>query len=289
MRLREEPLAHFLVLGVLLFAADRLLPKGGRPGSAEIVVTRGQIQSMATLFERTWRRTPTPAEVDGLIDAYVREDVLYREGLALGLDRDDPVIRQRVRLKMDLLSEDAAAMIEPTERDLQAYLDTHAARFTVEPRYTFAQVFLDPGRHGVQTDGTAQALLVRLRRGDRQDAEDVGDATMLPHRFENVSSTDVARTLGQAFATALAGFPPGQWRGPVPSGFGVHLVRVQERMEARRPALAEVRAEVVREWGRDQRLAANERVYQDLRRRYMVAIENVQVAGRASGTPAATP
>src|SRR5688500_13144071 len=278
-KLLREPLVHFLLLGMVLFAAEALVAKRADREPGKIVVTQGHIEHMAAVHERTGRRPPTQEVLKGLIDNYVREEVLYREGLALGLDRDDPVIRRRMRQKMDLLAEDANALVEAGDRDLQAYLDAHHARFAIEPRISFRQVYLDPGRDGRDLDREIARLLAELRRiGDSNAAGRAGDATQLEHQLQAASTTDIARTFGQEFAAGLVKLPRGQWQGPVRSAYGLHFVLVSERTDPRAPALEEVREAVRREWTRDRLVAGSEGFYQRLLQRYTVTIEHPKVA-----------
>jgi hypothetical protein len=285
-RLLQEPLLHFLLLGAALFAAYAILSRGGAGESGRIVVTQGQIESMATLFARTWQRPPDGEELRGLIRSYVREEVLYREGLALGLDRDDPVIRRRVGQKLEFVAENGEAA-EPSDKDLQAYLDSHRAAFAVEPQFTFRQVYLDPRRHEKALAADAERLLAELNRpGSGRDAAELGDPTLLPHRLERASASEVKRVLGEDFAAALAKLAPGRWQGPINSGYGAHIVLVSVRTEARAPALAEVREVVKREWERARRVEASEKFYQKLLARYAVTVEGPRLA---QGDPDARP
>ncbi len=156
--LLREPLLYFLLIGVLLFAMDAWLrpaPVAGA-GRLEILVSEGRIRNLAQGFRRTWQRPPTRAELDGLVQDYIREEVLYREAKALGLDQDDTVIRRRLRQKMEFVSDDAAALDSPSDQDLADWLAAHPDAFRVEPRATFAQIYLDPRRHGDRLEADAQ-------------------------------------------------------------------------------------------------------------------------------------
>ncbi len=174
-RLLREPLLHFLLLGAVLFAAHGMLSRGGGGEPGRIVVTQDQIESMARLFARARQRAPSDAELQGLIRGHVREEVLYREGLALGLDRDDPVIRRRVAQKLEFVTEGDAA-VEPDDGQLQAYLDAHRELFAVEPRFTFRQIYLDPKRHENTLAADAERMLGELNSaGSNLDAAGLGD------------------------------------------------------------------------------------------------------------------
>lgn len=273
MRILREPLVHFLALGGVLFLVSALMG-AGTEASERLVVTRGQIEHLAAGYARTWQRPPSPDQLQGLIRDYLREEVYYREALALGLDRDDIIIRRRLRQKLEFLAEDIAAQVEPTEAELRAYLDAHPTAFAVEQRLTFSQVFLSPERHGTDLPAVASDLLSRLRQaGFDADLSTLGDPLLLVPRVEGVLPSDVAADFGPAFADTLVQLPPGQWEGPVTSGYGVHLVLVRERTSGRVPLLAEVREAVRREWLNTRRLEANERFYQELLKRYTVTVE----------------
>ncbi len=271
----KEPLLHFLLLGAGLFLAYRLMPGTvGGGASGEILVTQGQIEHLAAGFAKTWQRPPTPEELAGLVRDRVREEVYCREALAMGLDKDDTVIRRRLRQKMEFVSDDIAAQAEPSDGELRAYLHAHPNTFRVPPWFTFRQVYLDPKKHGDRLALDATQLLARLNQaGSPADPSTLGDPLLLDSQFSNVSASEVARQFGDKFAARLSGISPGQWQGPIESGYGLHVVLVSERTEGRLPALADVREAVAREWASARRLDANQKFYQELLKRYTVTIE----------------
>ena len=278
-RLLKEPLLHFLLLGAAIFIAYGVVSKrtSGEPG--QIVITQGQVASMVEGFARTWQRPPSSEELQGLVRDRVRDEVYCREAMALGLDKDDTVIRRRLRQKLEFVSDDIAAQTEPTDADLNAYLQAHPDAFRVEPRLTFRQVYLNPEKHGERLARDAAQLLTRLNQaGGKADASALGDSLLLEHTFAAVPGSEVAKQFGETFAAQLGELAPGQWRGPVESGYGVHLVFVSERTEGRLPALPEVRDVVRREWENSRRLEANEKFFQELRKRYVVTIEQPKPA-----------
>ena len=234
---------------------------------------------MATGFAKTWQRQPTPEELAGLVRDRVREEVYCREAIALGLDREDTIIRRRLRQKMEFVSDDIAALAEPTDAELEEYLRAHSDSFRVEPRFTFQQVVLDPEKHGEKLASDAAQLLAQLdHAGSEADLSTLGDSVLLETRFAGLPASEVAKQFGEPFALALGRLQPGRWQGPVESGYGVHLVYVSERIDGRLPALAEVRDAVRREWDNARRLAANEAFYQELLERYSVTIEGPEPA-----------
>jgi hypothetical protein len=272
-RLLGEPLAQFFLLGAALFGLHALLGSPDESASPRIEVTAGQIDHLATTFARTWQRPPTERELQALIDDYVREEIYAREAAALGLDRDDVVIRRRLRQKMEFLTEETAAPAAPTDADLQAWLAQHPDAYRVEPRLAFRQLLVSRDRRGDAAEADARALLERLKGTGPDGALDVaGDSILLPRDVPLSSESEIARQFGEGFAAALAESATGKWVGPIESGYGLHLVFVQRREEGRLPALDEVRERVARDWTSARRQEAIEAAYRKLRDRYTVVI-----------------
>ncbi len=277
-KILREPLLHFAVLGAGLFLFYGLIGEQAEKRSDRIVVSSAKVGDLAQMFERTWRRPPTRAELDGLIQDHIQEEIFYREALALGLDRDDIVIRRQLRLKMQFISEDFAPRTEPAEDELRAFLAEHADRFRVPSRISFTQVYLSPDRRGENAWADAERLRIALI-GGRSDPAAAGDPFLLEQDYRDLAAPDVERLFGQAFAASIAEFPLRHWSGPVASGYGLHLVLVRERTPARLPDLAEVRAAVATEWRAVRQKEANRAFYQALRGRYQVTIEHPRAAG----------
>jgi hypothetical protein len=276
-RILREPLLHFLLLGTVIFAAYGFVSKRGSNEPGKIIISEGQIAAMAEGFARTWRRPPTRDELEALIKDRVQEEVYCREAMALGLDKEDTVIRRRLRQKMEFVSDDIAALAEPTDEELSTYLKAHANTFGVQPQFTFSQVYLNPERHGENLARDTGQLLAQLQQaGDRADVSGLGDSFLLEHKFQSLPASEVVKQFGEKFAAKLGELSPGQWHGPVESGYGLHLVWITGRTEGRLPALAEVRDAVRREWANTRRLEANEKFYQELLKRYAVIIERAQ-------------
>ena len=275
-KLVREPLLHFLVLAVMLFVAYSLVSKGSSGEGGKIVITQGQLASMWESFTQTRQREPTRDEWEGLIRERVREEVYYREALALGMDKDDLIIRRRLQQKMEFISDDVAAQAQPTDDELKAYLQAHPDSFRIDQRFTFRQVFLNPEKHGKNLARDAAQLLGAVEPGTavKADISTLGDSIMLDKQYDALPAGDVAKQFGEKFATALGGLPLGQWQGPVESAYGVHLVFVSERQAGAMPALADVRDAVRRDWDNARRLEANDRFYRELLKHYTVTIEN---------------
>jgi hypothetical protein len=269
----REPLLHFLLLGLAIFAAFKVLGPVERD-QPSIVVTQGMIDGQVAAFSRTWLRPPTPQEIDALVREYVREEVYYREGMALGLDRDDTVIRRRLQQKVEFIAEAAGMATEPTDDQLRAHLAAHPDAYRTDERLSFVHVYLNSERRGDTVARDAEQLLAAIKVGGVEvDPATLGDATMLERVFENVALQDVAAQFGDEFASHLAKMPVGQWLGPVDSAYGKHLVRISNRTAGRVPQLDEARDAVRRDWANNQRVAANRKFYESLLKRYTVTIE----------------
>jgi hypothetical protein len=276
--LLREPLFHFLILGAAMFAASSLRSGERVPREDQIVVSAGQIEHLVARFQRTWRRPPTGDELVGLITDHVREEAAYREGLALGLDRDDTIIRRRIRQKLEFISADVATLAKPSEEELEAYLRENEDVFRVDPRVTFVQVFVDPNRHA-DVERTARELLATLRRNPAANVDELGDRLMLPAAFEGSTTREISGLFGQEFAAGLDSFAaraataaPG-WHGPLRSGYGLHLVRIDVVEPGRIPDLVEIRPVVLREWENQRTNTLREQYYEGLVERYEVTIE----------------
>jgi len=274
MKFIREPLFHFLLLGAAIFAVYGLATRHKTDKPGEIVVTQGTFENLVTGFSRTWQRPPTEEELQGLMLDYIREEAAYREALTLGLDRDDMIVRRRLRQKLEFLSDELATRTEPGDAELQSFLQTHTGLFQSEPLFSFRQIYFNPQLHGGNLHrDMARALEVLERAGSRANTADLGDPFLLERSFKNISLSDVKKTFGDQFASALAALRLGKWQGPIDSGYGVHLVFVAQRSEGCLPALDEVRDQVRREWLEAKRKEATDKFYQAILSRYKVKIE----------------
>ena len=282
-RILREPLVHFLALGAGLFLFFRLT--GGDPReSNRIVISRGQIEHLSAAFARTWSRPPTDEELKHLVDDSVREEIAEREARAMGLDREDTVVRRRLRQKFEFVAEEIADSDKPTDAQLEAWMKAHPDSFRMEPRVAFRQVYLDRARRGKGTPADAAKLLARLRAaGPEADIRDLGDGVMLAAEVPLSTAFDIAKTFGGDFTAALLKVEPGRWTGPVESGFGTHLVFVSERVEGRALPLSEIRESVERDFLAQRRKERLEALYEGLLKKYRVEVAKPEAgAGRAA-------
>lgn len=264
----REPLLHFLLIGAALFIYyGHHAPGGG--DDRRIIITQQQVDDLAQQFRMTWSRPPTGAELRSLIDAYVHDEVLYREGMAAGLGREDTVIKRRVRQKIEVMAEEDSARNAASDADLEAYLKAHPEKFVRPAVVSFEQLYF-----GTPTPGTAsQIAAARAALAAGKNPAALGRPTMLPRRVDSQGIDMVERDFGGEFATALAALPIGAWSGPVTSGLGVHLVRVTAWTAPTSPSLAEIRPEVQREWENERRHSALDASYQRMRAHYDVVMQ----------------
>jgi hypothetical protein len=287
-KILKEPLVHFLLIGVALFLIFRIAGDQNSESPNEIVVTQGAIESLVMSWEKTWQRPPMAKELEGLIESYIREEVLYREALAMGLEKEDTIIKRRLGQKMKFLFEDVADQTQVTGEELTQYLAENPENYHIDPQFTFSHVYLNPDKRKTALDEDARLLLAELR-GSQEAGGSVlfGDSLMLPDSFESLPAREVDRQFGTGFAARLSDLETGEWTGPVRSGFGVHLVFIGEKVEGRIPNLEEVRDAVERDLVAQRRREANEKIYQRLRERYTITVERpVAVDSKAGGETA---
>jgi hypothetical protein len=281
-KLIREPLFHFLFLGAVIFFIAGRSRSITVPSREKIVVTQSQIESIVVGFSRTWMRPPTQEELQGLVNDYVRDEVLYREARTMGLDQDDVIVRRRMRQKFEFLVEDMAARTgPPRDQELEAYLRQHADKYREEPSFGFEQIFFSREKRGASAEAEARAMLVRLRDKGAIDIEKLGDAFLLPSQFEKTSAGETARLFGEKFTNELTKTQLGSWAGPIESSYGLHLVRVNARIPEVAPPLANVRESVLRDLLSDRRKQELDTLYEKLRARYTVIVEPPQASGVA--------
>lgn len=277
-RVLREPLVHFLAIGLLLFLLFGLVNDDQRVGANRIEITNADIEQLVAIFRKQWQRSPNPEELQSLIDSRVREEVLYREALAMGLNEDDTIVRRRLAQKVEFLMADAVAESAPDDATLQAYYNENAERYREPPRLSFTYVYFSTDRRGERAASDAEALLERLRAASPPvtQAPEEGDPFMLPRVYVDKRTDEIARDFGRVFLHEITGLEPKQWHGPVASAYGLHLVYIASREEASQPPLDQVRARIANDWLVDQRRLADERIYQRLRSRYEISVVRQQ-------------
>ncbi len=273
-RIFREPLLHFLVLGALLFGLYFWVgsPSITSTSTKQIEVSTPVIESLQATWKLQWGRKPTPQQLQKLVDNYVHDEVLYQEALALGLDNKDIIVRRRLIQKMQFLVQDVAGIKEPSDEELQSYLDSHADRYTIPGRFSFKQVYFSQELHGDDTENDSQNLLTQLQTNTVQTPPR-GDRSMLPTTYTLASAKTLNNTFGGTLAREMAEVTQKGWQGPFHSAYGSHLVNVTQIEPGHSATLAEARKNVRLDYLRDQKQKQDELFYQKLRDRYTVSID----------------
>jgi hypothetical protein len=267
-RLLREPLLHFFAFGGLIFLFYTAV-SGPAPEPVDtIVIAPERIQQLATGFQGVWQRPPSSDELRALVDDFVREEIYYREALALGLDRNDTVIRRRLRQKMEFLTDTGADLFEPSTEELEVYLAANEQTYRREPRLAFEQVFLGEA----PAPARIEASLDAFQADPAADPSQWGERTLLPAQLDLSPPDAVDGVFGKGFFDRLAKIPRGVWAGPVESAYGIHLVRITDSLPARMPALEEVHDAVLRDWKAAKALELRERYYARLLERYVIKL-----------------
>ena len=270
-RLLREPLFHFLAAGGLIFALYSAL-SGPAPEPVDTIVIGPQrIEQLRAGFEAVWRRPPNDDELKTMIAKFIREEVYYRQALALGLDRNDTVIRQRLRQKMEFLTQSGADLLEPANGELEAYFAANQKVYLKQPRIAFEQIYLGES----PSPDTITRVRGTLRSNPAADPSLLGKPTLLPARLDLSTPREVEGLFGKDFFAKLEAFPAEQWSGPVTSSYGDHLVRVDQEVPVVVPALSEVREAVLRNWKAAKISQMRQQSYKRLRDRYIVQFRGV--------------
>ena len=292
MKFLREPLLHFMFIGAVIYLLYAVFAE---PAAEEtdktVIVSAGEIEWMNTAWQKRWSRAPTSEELDGLIKQYIKETVLYREALTMGLNKHDQVIRRRLAQKLEFLAKDLVALTPPTEEELQAYFKEHQEYYTEPTRYTFTQVFIDPDKHGDATLDDAEKIKAALiAMGENiDDVNGMGDNLMLQNYYPEKDQAEIQKQFGSGFAESLVELSPGQWHGPVLSGYGVHLVYVHSIVEPPAIVFDNVRQRVTLDWETEKGIELNEQFYESLREQYTIIIEEPAVDDNVANTQGTNP
>jgi len=269
----KEPLFHFLALSLLIFAYFAVFPSSDNNETEfrEIVIGQEQIQRLREEWVQSWRRPPTEQQLNNLIESAIKEEVYYREAVILGLDKNDSIVRNRMVQKMQFLQSEELA--EPTYADLQDLFKQNAAKYKPENRYSFQHVYLGQG-----DDLRSVSIYEVIERLDSGIAKpsDISRPLSVPNTFTSVSNSKIVRQFGVGFANAISANEQANstWFGPIVSGFGLHLVRLDQVQVSSAASLddPQLRQRVENDWRAAQGKALEERIYTRLRENYTVQV-----------------
>lgn len=276
----KEPLLHFLLIGTFVFILFPVSNEEKQPVTGnKIIVTAADVGRLAQTWSKKWNRYPTRSELQGLIESFIKEEVYYREALSLGLDQNDTVIRRRLMQKMEFLSNDLAELNKPDEKILNAYFLKHQDKYELPAQISFTHIYFSPDKHGRSIIQVSGNLLDELRNASPRvlSAPDRGDSIMLPSNFSLETPFEIARLFGQEFTEKLLKAEINTWLGPIKSGYGIHLVRISEKVDARTPELSSVIDQVRADWMFEQQKKINKTIYERFKDRYVIEIEEMSM------------
>lgn len=272
----NEPLLHFLLIGIVLFALYDYMNRGriGVDSSKQIALTLDDLRTMETYFESQWHRQPTPQEFQAMVEEKVQEEVLYREGLAMGLDKDDTIVKRRMAQKMQFLAEDVAAAHEPSTAELRAWFAKNSSKFALPSRYSFRHLYFSPDKRqqSAQQDAAKALAMISGQPEDSKLANSLGDRFMFQDYYGDRAPSAIAKEFGPPFAVAVEKLKPGSWQGPIESGYGWHLVFVDTVVPGRIPAFEEIESDVKTDWLGEQKAQAWQKAYAEMRAKYTVLL-----------------
>jgi peptidyl-prolyl cis-trans isomerase C len=280
-KLLKEPLLHFLLLGAVLFALNTW--RESRPpvtnAGARIEVTAAVIERLRAAYERQFGQPPGAGEMREQVTAHIREEVLFREAVALGLDRDDTIVRRRLAQKMEFLANDIVSGAGPKEAELREFFAKNSSRYARSGRVTFRHVYFSTEKRGPKAESAAREGLAALKKGESDAA--MGDPFLHGFEFVEREPDDVIAAFGSDFAKQLETQATGEWSGPVASSYGIHLVRVVARTQPSALTFDAVRDTVVRDFNEERRLAANRDIFEKLCQRYDVSVDEAALSKAA--------
>ena len=287
----REPLLHFLVAGLALFAIYRTLnPIPEQPDEGKrIVITEDDLRQVQVAWRAQWQRFPTPDEMRGLVDSKIREEILYREAMALGLEKGDTIVKRRLAQKMEFLADDISTLREPEIDELKAWFEKNQERFALPTLVSFHHAYFSPDRRGAHAQEDAFGGLQKLATlsNDLDALTGLADPFMFQDYYGERSLDQVASIFGREFANSLFALKPGAWQGPIESGLGWHLVLIDSIAPGRVPAFDEIAADVKAQWTDQQRVEMRSRAFELMKARYEIVFPPSVV--EASSEPNAMP
>lgn len=277
-KILKEPLIYFFVLGFVVFSLhsflDRTKQDDKDPFTVE--VTSADIEWIRSSWEARMKRQPAQQELQGLIDRYIRDEILFREASAMDLDDRDLVIQRRLVQKLTFVLEDLAETVEPADDELKKYMQENQDRYRIPEEISFSQVYFNPDKRKDVTK-EAEQLMARLKseQSPPEEVVSLGDTIMIDSTFRKKSPAEVARVLGKDFADALFSAREMGWQGPMMSSFGLHLVYIEERTASKMPEFASLREDVKNDFMYNRKKEVIESAYHTMKSRYTILLEGL--------------
>ena len=265
-RIIQEPLLHFLVVGSILFI---YLSNNDTTISPQIVITQGKVEQLTAQFTKTRQREPSKEELKALIDNQIKENLAFTHGVNMGLLEDDSIIKRRIQQKIEFMLNDSIASIEPTPKELQAYLNKHKKRYTIAPLYSFRHIYINPDNHQ-----NIDNFITELKSKDLDKLYgELGDSMMIESQFKDITTAQIARLLGDKFAKKLDTLPLHSWQSSIKSGYGEHLVIIDKKTPSHIATIKEIDRVLRRDFRVDAQKRALEAFYKELKSQYIIKVE----------------
>ena len=272
--LLREPLFHFLLIGAVIFLLFSQINTTEDENDKQIIITKEKIENLENAWIKAKGRQPSAEEMKQQLEYDIREQVLYREAMAMGLDKDDMIIRRRLSQKMKYLFDDLSVVDKPSDAALKKFVSEHPSKFTKPATISFSQVYLDPKEHGDRLEVDAKDLLMELNATTIKETIGFGDRSLLPYEFSNERESDIRGMFGEAFVKQVFKAKTDSWQGPFSSAYGLHLIYIKTRSNAYLPPLSAMRDRVERVWISTKQREANEIFYQSLLERYEIIVDD---------------
>ncbi|MCK5677954.1 MAG: peptidyl-prolyl cis-trans isomerase [Flavobacteriaceae bacterium] len=270
-KILKEPFFHFILIGIALFILYGMVSKQSRTKNT-ILINDFDVSNLISKWEMQWKRPPTEKELQNLIAQNIKQEIFYQEALNMNLDHNDEIIKRRLAQKMQFLSNDIASLKEPTEVELQEYYKTHADKYLTLYSYSLYQITFSPDKRKDNFKDAAETLK-QFTKATFEEMKDKGDKLPFLYHFNDVNANELALQLGSKFSEALIDQKINKWVGPIPSGFGYHLVFITNKTAPKLPDFEFRRKDVIRDFEYDKQEEVNEQIYTAMKKKYNIEID----------------
>jgi|688.fasta_scaffold14381_5 peptidyl-prolyl cis-trans isomerase C len=269
----RQPLVHFLLIGALLFALYYAVNPDTQAKDT-IVIDDEQVGRIVTVFEKEWNRPPTEAEMKGLLEKFIQQEVYYRKALLMNLDHNDEIIRRRLDQKLRFITNDMATLKEPNEKEMLAYYQTNKHKYLTPKKYSFSHIYFSPDhRANASEDAKNLLLAIRTSKAPLHEMIKKGDPFPFAYHMEELTAQEIAQQLGDGFISGLQQQPAQQWSGPIFSGYGVHLVFIDTILQSVEPQLASIRNELIRDYQYSLQEQYNTQLLNEFRKDFIIKLD----------------
>lgn len=274
-RILREPLLHFILIGAVLFIITAWVNTKTSETGKQIIVDNNTIARMVMQYQSQFGTLPSKEALDGMIEDHIKEEIYYREALRLGLDKDDEIIRRRLSQKYEFLQDDLTVLPTPSDETLKKFYDAHPELFRDSGTVSFMHIYFSPDNGGNdKARRRAESVFEKISSTGIEHASQIGDPFPLENSYSDITMLDARQNFGvSAFADSLFTIPEHRWSQPVQSGYGWHLIYVEDRKPAIVPPFGSVKQDVTLAWQNEQRKEQNEKKYHDIQSHYSISRE----------------